>query len=273
MNLFTKRLGLLMSGVVGVGVIATLATGASFALFSSTADGSANTFTAGTVVLATDATATAPCDQVNLAPGDSSVNFKTNDGSPNPGSRTLASCTAGVDYTGSLGAFIGVYYTFSSSSGLGVAGGLPLLNSFGLSSTNAQTQFEIDYTGPSASPGWPELDDAQINSISCNSAATASLVQTCTGNSQTYIMDLTTDSSPTVDLTDAIDYYLPSTAGNLYQGSTLTVTLHFMAVQADNNNAVWNSSYSGTNNCALTSPSDLNLPTHNASGECPLSWS
>ncbi|MGH7643900.1 MAG: hypothetical protein ACREN7_02070 [Candidatus Dormibacteria bacterium] len=51
MNLFTKRLGLVLAGVVGVGAIASLAIGASFALFTGTAPQQSNTFTAGTLAL------------------------------------------------------------------------------------------------------------------------------------------------------------------------------------------------------------------------------
>jgi hypothetical protein len=280
MNLFTKRFGLVLAGVVGVGAVATLAMGASFALFSSNVTGTPNTFSAGSVTLTANSSGTTTCADVNLAPGDSSPNFKTNSGGTNPGSGHSTECTAAVNYTGTLGAFIGVDYSFTSVSGLTnpsepydattnpyVVGGLPLINSQGLSSTNAQTQFEVNVT--KGAPGYPNLDDAQIQTISCSAAATATTPETCTGTSQIYIMGVTTDTSPTIALSEALDYYLPSTAGNLYQGSSLSVTLNFESVQADNNTNTWNGLYTASSNC----PSNENLPPQNSGGTCPASWS
>lgn len=52
MNLFTKRLALLSAAVVGTGAIASVATGATFALFSSSATTNlSQTYNAGTVTL------------------------------------------------------------------------------------------------------------------------------------------------------------------------------------------------------------------------------
>lgn len=72
MSLFTKRFGLVLAGVVGVGAIAALALGASFALFTSTANGPSQTFTAGTVTLNTPATGS--CTGIsNLEPGTAAL--------------------------------------------------------------------------------------------------------------------------------------------------------------------------------------------------------
>ena len=91
MNLFTKRIGLLLTAVVGVGAIAALSIGASFSLFSATSPGVTTTFTAGTVTLGTPAVASCPVG--NLEPGDSGT------------------CTFTVTYTGSLPAYIGAEAT------------------------------------------------------------------------------------------------------------------------------------------------------------------
>ncbi|MGC1910016.1 MAG: hypothetical protein WA809_10520 [Candidatus Dormiibacterota bacterium] len=112
MNLFTKRFGLVLAGVVGVGAIASLAIGASFALFSNTSAISPITFSAGTVNDLSPAYGTCPLSYTNLAPGDS------------------GSCTMTVTYGGSLPAYIGVQGMLSnetagpnagSASGLGVS--------------------------------------------------------------------------------------------------------------------------------------------------------
>ena len=99
MNLFTKRFGLVLAGVVGVGAIAALAVGASFALFTSTANGPSQTFTAGTVRLNTTATGT--CTGIsNLEPGDSGT------------------CAFTVTYAGSLDAYIGARVVSASEGSL-----------------------------------------------------------------------------------------------------------------------------------------------------------
>ncbi len=89
MNLFTKRFGLVLAGVVGVGAIAALAIGASFALFTSTATGNPQTFTAGTVNLYNPTTQTCTANVSNMEPGDT------------------ATCSFQVDYNGNLPAYIG----------------------------------------------------------------------------------------------------------------------------------------------------------------------
>jgi hypothetical protein len=89
MNLFSKRFGLVLAGVVGVGAIAALVMGASFALFTSTANGPSHTFTAGTVTLGSTATGTCTTDTTNMEPGDSGT------------------CTFTVAYSGTLDAYIG----------------------------------------------------------------------------------------------------------------------------------------------------------------------
>ncbi len=91
MNLFTKRFGLVLAGVVGVGAIAALAIGASFALFSATSAGASQTFTAGTVSLNSPTTGT--CTVGNLEPGDT------------------GNCNFTVMYGGSLPAYIGAEAT------------------------------------------------------------------------------------------------------------------------------------------------------------------
>ncbi len=89
MNLFTKRFGLVLGGVVGVGAIAALAIGASFALFTSTATGGTQTFTAGTVNLYNPITETCTANVSNMEPGDT------------------ATCQFQVDYNGSLPTYVG----------------------------------------------------------------------------------------------------------------------------------------------------------------------
>lgn len=92
MNLFTKRVGLLLSAVVGVGAIAALSIGASFSLFSATSPGVSTTFTAGTIALDGQTASSCPVAG-NLEPGDS------------------GSCSFQVNYGGTLPAYIGAVAT------------------------------------------------------------------------------------------------------------------------------------------------------------------
>src|ERR1039458_7596864 len=89
MNLFTKRSGLLLSAVVGVGAIAALSIGASFSLFTSTATGTPQTFAAGSGNLHSPTTENCTANVTTMEPGDT------------------ATCSFQVDYNGTLPAYIG----------------------------------------------------------------------------------------------------------------------------------------------------------------------
>ncbi|MDA8331893.1 MAG: TasA family protein [Candidatus Dormibacteraeota bacterium] len=100
MNLFTKRFGLVLAGVVGVGAIAALAIGASFALFNAQAGPVTQTFTAGTVTLSNPAAGACTTNIANMEPGDS------------------GSCAFSVQYGGTLPAYIGVEIASANTVGL-----------------------------------------------------------------------------------------------------------------------------------------------------------
>lgn len=95
MSLFSRRLGLLGAGVVGVGAIAALTVGASFSLFTAQAGPARTVFTAGTVSL--NSPASVSCPVQNLEPGDSGT------------------CDFTVNYGGSLPAYIGAIATPSGT--------------------------------------------------------------------------------------------------------------------------------------------------------------
>lgn len=97
MNLLSKRFGLVLAGVVGVGVIAALTIGASFALFNAQKSTPTHTFTAGTVALNNPAFGTCTPTTGALEPGDSGT------------------CTFTVNYTGNLPAYIGAEATSSGA--------------------------------------------------------------------------------------------------------------------------------------------------------------
>lgn len=87
----------LLASVATTAALSALITGATFALFSDTAENKGNTFTAGTVKLGDTSKFTCSLDASNIAPGDS------------------GECTVTVKYYGSLDAFIGVDVTASGA--------------------------------------------------------------------------------------------------------------------------------------------------------------
>ncbi len=158
MNLFTKRLGLVLAGVVGVGAIASLAIGASFALFTASGPAQSQTFAAGTVFFGTGSGPGANLVTAHLgglAPGDiyCGMGGKNGDATFNPVSTPAENLAAGytgldcnsaagvagmaapatfseggyyqVNYSGSLKAFIGLNVTATSTSACNADGTAP----------------------------------------------------------------------------------------------------------------------------------------------------
>ncbi len=166
MNLVTKRFGLVLASVIGVGAIAVLVAGTTFALFTSSSSPSSQTFTAGTVKLDNPTSASCTTDVTNMEPGDSGT------------------CDFSVDYDGSLPAYIGA--VLNSSDDTGLLSGLTLT-----------------INGDPASATTPVLIG------------------------QTY--------SGTPPYTATLGYTLSPNADNSYQGTAVTLTVTFEAVQCSNN--------------------------------------
>lgn len=276
MNLFTKRLGLVLAGVIGVGAIASLAVGASFALFSSTSGSNVATFSAGTVSFNTNqASAPTTCTETNLAPGDSSTGY-------NPtglfallgkGNQTDPPCSIGAEYTGSLDAWIGLDVSVTSTSapgyfyspvnltGLtgpaeceanpGTGGGFICDNYALINNTDglaAIEQFEIKASDTSGGPPGSAPSNTTVTDINlvptCSYSGTqftSNFVQTCTFQTPTPV-EIATASGETTpgqvasQVADQLDYFLPNLAGNGYQGASASITESFVAVQYANNN-------------------------------------
>jgi hypothetical protein len=239
MNLVNKRAALLATAVIGVGAIATLATGASFALFSATGPTQNNTFAAGTVTLnQTLDPSSVTLNLGNMAPGDTGS-----------GSYVL-------DYTGSIPAFLGLKVTDTSDTGLGlvlavtdsnqdsgyciigtntgsypwcststvnppVIGGSPYVIPV---NHNVGTQQDI-YMLPGVNTVC-ETDSGLANGYTlCPSPLPSDAVQT--------MGDIAGGTKQAVNLQLYVS--LPLSAGNQYQGTAATVTLQLIAVQAPNN--------------------------------------
>jgi len=108
MNLATKRFGLVLAGVIGVGAIASLALGASFALFSSTAPTQTNHIVTGTLVLSSTGTPVSESLYTGaLEPGPYST-YATNNSN--------AYGTYNYQYTGTVNAFAGLDFSITSTA-------------------------------------------------------------------------------------------------------------------------------------------------------------
>ena len=266
MNLFTKRFGLVLAGVIGVGAIATLAMGASFALFSAQSGSGTKTFAAGTVKFSTDqSSTTSVCTETNLEPGDSSTGYVganvLDSGNHSP---ALLPCTFYGEYTGSLSAYVGLDITVTSSSAPGTfysptdlpgpsaippecaPATLPatgfICNNYALINNSdanfALQQFQIQaFDNSGGSLGAPKIVDGSLT-MKCTESGTpftSDAVQTCTSTITGPVLIATVTGGISSGISDILDYYLPKAAGNGYQGATATVTEFFVAVQCSNN--------------------------------------
>ena len=246
MNLRIKRAALLGAAVIGTGAIASLATGASFALFSATGNAQSNTFAAGTVSLGS--ATSVPIDLGNMAPGDT------------------AQSSYSITYSGSLPAFLLVKVSHVGT-GLGLAlgagadsngtciigsgqdgttnGGNWCTTTEDASTLDGTYLIPVDYWGQyydSSSTASiyfvPGLSDLGDNAL-CTTQSPAPT------SGAPYAADC--GSQPGAILTDGViagkgdsvrvDLYtkLAPAAGNAYQGKSVKVTLQVEAVQAENN--------------------------------------
>jgi predicted ribosomally synthesized peptide with SipW-like signal peptide len=199
-----RRLALGAAAVTAVGAVAALVAGFTFGLFSATESSGANTFTAGTVSVGTGSPASVTCTVTNMVPGDSSAGAAT-------GSKSDSTCTYNVKYTGSANAWLAVDVAVSNGSTAlydGTANGLQLYLKDGAPTTYLNgTSYTQQGGGSAALP------------VGTTSNLLVSTTAATTGTAVNF----------------SLDYLLPSSAGNSYQGGSATVTLTFHAVQSGNN--------------------------------------
>ncbi len=232
-----KSLGKRLALTVGaVGTVAALVGAVSFALFTSQAKGQTDTFAAGTVVLGSAATGS--CNVQNMEPGDSSSGYTA-------GNKADPSCTYSITYSGSLNAWVGLQIgvqstgiaTYTPTGSSTPIGGAALLNSTGKN----QLQYQVSLNNGVTSK---TLSTSQLPVLSCK---TTSGIPTCSGQTGyilfpgTVMSATKSNSAPTGSWqnketgTVVVEYGLPLSAGNKYQGSSATITLSARAVQASNN--------------------------------------
>ncbi len=199
-----KRFALGAGATATVGAVATLAVGVTFGLFSASASSGANTFTAGTVTVGDGTPVSVSCNVQNMVPGDSSS------GAPS-GSHADGPCSYNVKYTGSANAYLAV----------DVAVGNGPTKLYDSSATGAQLYLK-------------DGSSTYVNGTSFTQevGGSASLPA---GSSTPNLLVSTTPATTGTAVSFSLDYAVPATAGNGYQGGNSTVTLTFHAVQAGNN--------------------------------------
>lgn len=278
MNLFTKRLGLVLAGVVGVGAIASLALGASFALFTAQAPTQNNVFAAGTLSLTAGSETSTTTTFSNLAPGSNPSTFYQ------------------LDLGGSLDAFVGLDATWTSTAAVPVdktcadesapsaaqcgTGMLPLLypRSGGLTLTTYDSNQTAGMTQQILLRDSGTGPTSNVNTVTGCDATSGYWV--CVGriNDIEIFLGSTTDLSfpwggpvwtPGTNELLELSVGIPKSAGNGIQGSSVTFYLTGHAVQSDHNTVT-----AGTNNsgCAANTNGGSSVP--DLSGQpCPVSWS
>lgn len=251
MNLFTKRLALLSAAVVGTGAIASVATGATFALFSSSATTNlSQTYNAGTVTFAGGVT-----DDVtlsNIVPGDCSYNGTAPytwtslyySGTPLCGDDLGSTASYTLTYSGSAPAFVGVDLTISATAAATPSGADPLWDP---NNSNGGLEVLVGYQGQFSlydlldigNGAWASFAGGDWTCTGSPITCTATIdnielpvgpsygsthygnVNWVSGDSQTLYVDWVFENG---------------TSDNQFQGDSATVTIHGHAVQAGGGN-------------------------------------
>ena len=223
MHLSRKRLLFGAGGITAVGAVATLVLGTTLGLFSATPISSgSNSFTAGTVVVAAGTPASVTCSVPpvstspnNMVPGDSSTGAAL-------GSKTDDICTYNVKYTGSAPAYLAVDVSMTN--------GTPVLYD---ASNNGLQLYLTDGSSTSY------LTSTAGNGSTASGAGTTYNLQTSGTSSLTTagvsnLLVSTTPATTGTAVAFSLNYLLPLSSGNAYQGGSVTVTLTFHAVQSGN---------------------------------------
>lgn len=195
-----------------VASVASLAIGATLALFSASESSSTNSFAAGTVTVGLGAASTT-CNIVELMPGDSSTQYTSgptvNSVQVN-GSQTKLRCTYNVKYTGSADAYLAVDVALAN----------------GATSLFTGTSSGLQVVLKDASRTY--IDNTSYTTLGGTSATLVA------GTPVTNLLINDTPASTNTLVSFTIDYSLPIGAPNSLQGGSSSVVLTFHAVQAAN---------------------------------------
>lgn len=297
MKLFHNRKVLAFTGsaIGAAGLLSFVGFGGTSALFTSAASTQHNTIAAGTVVLSENGNASHAYNLTGFMPGDGACY------SPPVGAKYTCDKPRNeyaLTYTGSNPAFVGLNIALSSTAAQPCynSDGAPALATGG---TYTPAQVVAACTGVGQLPLFdgdaaggdldlaitPEngdtahqivLDSNLVNGAMCSTDGTTDVV-TCTSEIDNALLPITygADTAALQWVTNSTDFVqvdlgLPTTAGNQFQGSGVSIDLTAHAVQWENNN---------TTEGAVTPSPTCDPGTTFSNGltagtvPCPISWS
>ena len=197
-----KRL-VALAALVGLGALGAGVLAITSALFSDTTSGSTNLINSGTVTVGPGSAPSVVCAVTNLVPGDSSSGHSL-------GSKARTQCKYSVKYTGTAPAYLAVDLSVA-------AGATPL------------------YTNDSVGLRWLIRDGSTtyVNGHQYTDQDDV-LHAIVAGTPVANLLVSTTPASTGDEVVFTVDYLLPNTSGNAYQGGSTSVQLTFHAVQSGN---------------------------------------
>jgi len=198
--------------------------GATFGLFSAASPNQSNHFSAGSVTLGGSTSGT--CSVSNLQPGVSSSGFGS-------GTETAAPCTLTVNYTGSVPGWLGLDVSIASTSPGTDPNGV-LTGAAGLYDSTS-TGLQLLITDNQNTPV------TYMNGTTLGGSAT-----TGAHPSSTDLLVNTASFANGQSVTFTINYMMPTTATNAYEGAGSSITMQAHSVQAANNNS--------TSSCTVGDP-------------------
>ena len=206
-----KRLLVAASYALSLAAVAALITGATYGFFKTTSSAQSNTFTAGTVTLGQPALST--CSVTGLAPGDASTGWTP--------AGSFAECSFTVTYGGSVPAYLALDVSIAGTTlGVDPTGALAGRYLYDSSGNGLQVLIKDDQGTPVT----------YMTGTTLGGGATSG-----SAPSATNLLVSKSAFSNGGSVTFTVDYQLPSTNTNAYQGARSSITLTAHAVQSKNN--------------------------------------
>lgn len=200
----SKRLAVAAGSAATIAVVAVVAFGATFGLFSAASPVQSNHFSAGTVTVTSNASGA--CNVGNMLPG----------ASPSP-------CTLNATYSGNVTAYMGLDVLIETQAG---SGGTPLYDP-----TGPTGGLQITVTD---NQGTPVTYVVPSSTTTCPGSAPSG--STCHALDDEIVNKTAFNGTSSVTFSTSVT--LPATSATGYQGGRAQITLTAHAVQSRNNNFV-----------------------------------
>lgn len=190
-------------GLLAVLALGSLALSTTMALFSDSKTSSVQSISAGTVTIG-DGAADVTCNVTVLMPGDSSTGYGS-------GSADRTKCEFNVEYTGSGSAWLGLDVSVTN----------------GTTSLYSATAQGLQLKVKSGSVTF-------VNGTTYSDESTGAATTLNAGTPVQHMLLSTTPATAGTAVPVTIDYLLPLTSPNSFQGGSMTITLTLRAVQSAN---------------------------------------